>query len=236
MGSTVDRVAKGRGHDIVASFDVDNPLTEASGAEALNESEVVIEFSLPSAVLENIERYCEWGVTAVVGTTGWYDSMDQVARLVSASDAAVLYAPNFSLGIALVVRAIRAMAPLLDRLPEYDAFVHEVHHVRKVDSPSGTALMLGQTLVDSIERKRRIETEAVHGRIDPDVIHVSSTRAGTVFGTHTVGIDSAFDRISLMHDAKGREGFAFGAVKAAEWLRGRRGLYTLDDALADWVA
>ncbi|HEX7070767.1 MAG TPA: dihydrodipicolinate reductase C-terminal domain-containing protein, partial [Rhodothermales bacterium] len=174
-------------------------------------------------------------IPAVVGTTGWYASLDDVRRLVAERQASLLYAPNFSLGIALVVRALRGMMPLLDRLPEYDAFVHEVHHVRKVDSPSGTALLLGQTLIDGLARKSRIETETQHGRIDPQALHVTSSRAGTVFGEHAVGFDSRFDRIAIRHEAKGRDGFAFGAIRAAEWLVGRKGLFTLDDVLADWT-
>lgn len=234
MGTTVERVSIERGHEIVARFDIDNPLTGASDPEALNGADVVIEFSLPAAAMDNIRRYFAWGLTAVVGTTGWYDTLDEVRSLAHSSDAAVLYAPNFSFGIALLVRALRGIGPLLNRLPEYDAYIHEVHHVKKVDSPSGTAIMLGQTLLEQLERKERLESETVHGRIDPSVLHVTSSRAGAVFGMHTVGIDSAFDRISITHDAKGREGFAFGAVKSAEWLSGRKGLFTLDDVLEDW--
>lgn len=236
MGSTVERLAGDLGHEVVARFDVDRPLAAESDRDALNDADVAIEFSLPDAVIGNVHRYCEWGIPAVVGTTGWYDSIDEVRGIVSESGGTLLYAANFSLGIALVVKALQAMTPLLDRLPEFDVFVNEVHHVRKVDSPSGTALLLGNTLLNGISRKRRLETETQHARIDPDALHVSSTRAGTVFGEHTVGIDSQFDRISLTHMAKGREGFAFGAIRAAEWLRGRKGLYTLDDLLKDWIA
>ena len=234
MGSTVERLAGERGHDVVARFDVDRPLSEAN-PDALSGADVAIEFSLPDAVPGNVRRYCEAGVPAVIGTTGWYDALDDVREMVASSDTALLYAPNFSLGIALVVRALRGVMPLLNRLPEYDVFVHEVHHVRKVDSPSGTALLLGRTLLDGLDRKQRIETETQHGRIDPEALHVTSSRAGTVFGEHSVGIDSAFDRIAISHEARGREGFAFGALRSAEWLIGKKGMFTLDDVLADWV-
>ena len=235
MGSAVERLAREREHEVVARFDEYSPFTEAPGPEALNGADVVVEFALPDVAVDNIRRYCDWDLTAVVGTTGWHDEIDVVRELVEESDAALLYAPNFSLGIALVVRALRGMMPLLDELPEYDVFVHETHHVKKVDSPSGTARLLGNTLLDGIQRKRRIETETQHKRIEPEALHVSSSRAGTVFGEHEVGVDSVFDRIAVSHSAKGREGFAFGALKAAEWLHGRRGLFTLDDALQDWI-
>ena len=235
MGTTVERLASDLGHAVVSRFDVDHRLTDAPGAESLEGADVAIEFSLPDAAVENIRRYCAWGIPAVVGTTGWYDALDEVRVVVREHDASLLYAPNFSLGIALLVRALKGMLPLLDRLPEYDAFVHEVHHVRKVDSPSGTALLLGRTLVDGLERKHRVETETQHGRIPAEALHVTSTRAGTVFGEHAVGLDSRFDRLSFTHEARGREGFAFGAIRAAEWLQGRKGLFTLDDVLKDWV-
>jgi len=235
MGSTVERLAPGRGHEVVAKFDEDRLLSAQDSIEALNGAQVLIEFSLPNGVLPNVRRYCDWGLSAVIGTTGWYDHVDEVARLVEGSRASVLYAPNFSFGIALLVRALSGMAPLLERLPEYDAFVHEVHHVRKVDSPSGTALLLARTLVQALSRKERIESETQHGAIDPASLHVTSTRAGTIFGEHVVGLDSPYDRIALTHEARGREGFAFGALLAAEWLLGRKGIFTLDDMLDDWL-
>lgn len=235
MGSTVERVAVERGHEIVARFDENHLITAQETRESLGGADVLVEFSLPEAVLANVRRYCEWNLTAVVGTTGWYDHVDEVRRLVRESEGALLYAPNFSLGIALLTRAVSGMTPLLEKLPEYDVFVHEVHHVRKADSPSGTAMLLAQTLLNALSRKERIETETQHGRIDPAALHVTSTRAGTIFGEHEVGIDSSFDRISLSHQARGRDGFAFGAVKAAEWLSGRKGLFTLDDVLDDWL-
>lgn len=235
MGQAVERVGRQRGHEVAARFDAECPLTEAEGPEALSGADVAIDFTLPELALPHIERYCRWGLPAVVGTTGWYDGLDRVRRLVEREGAALLYAPNFSLGIALLVRALRAVTPLLEALPEYDPYVHEVHHVRKVDSPSGTALLLGGVLRDGLSRKARLETETQHGRIDPEALHVTAVRAGSVFGHHTVGLDSPYDHLAFTHDAKNREGFAFGAVKAAEWLQGRTGLFTLDDVLADWL-
>ncbi|MDX1421483.1 MAG: dihydrodipicolinate reductase C-terminal domain-containing protein, partial [Rubricoccaceae bacterium] len=147
----------------------------------------------------------------------------------------VLYAPNFSLGVAVLVRALRGALPLLDRLPAYDAWVHEAHHTGKVDSPSGTARLLADELLAGLARKERLETETVHGRIPPEALHVTSTRVGAVFGEHTVGFDSAQDQLRFQHVAKDRRAFAVGAVRAAEWVRGRAGLFTLDDLLDSWV-
>lgn len=235
MGSAVEALAVEQGDEIVARFDADRPLTEAAGSGALNDADAVIDFSLPDLALDHLRRYCAWDATAVVGTTGWYERVGSVEEWVDESHAAILYAPNFSLGVALLRQAVEAVAPLVDELPEYDPHVHEVHHTRKADSPSGTALMLAQVLLDGIGRKDHVEPEAQHGPIDAAALHVSSTRAGTVFGTHTVGFDSPFDSIELIHRAKNRKGFASGALRAARWLQGRRGLFTLDDLLADWL-
>lgn len=234
MGEAVEVLATERGHEIAARFNSDEPLLEADPSR-LDAVDAAIDFSLPSLAVDHIDKYCRWGVPAVIGTTGWYERLAEVKEQVAAHDATVLYAPNFSLGVALLVRALRAVGPLLENLPEYDAFIHETHHVRKLDSPSGTATMLAGILVDALTRKTRIETETQHGRINNEALHVTSTRVGGVFGKHTIGLDSPFDSLELIHEAKNRRGFAFGAVRAAEWLVGRSGLFTLDDVLEDWV-
>lgn len=234
MGTAVEALALERGHEVAAQFNSDRRLIDADES-ALTGIDAAIDFSLPSLAVDHIERYCRSGVPAVIGTTGWYERLDQVRGWVDEHDAAILYAPNFSLGVAVLVRALRAVTPLLDELPEYDAFVHEFHHVRKVDSPSGTASMIAGILLDGLTRKTRVETETQHGRIDADALHVTATRVGGVFGKHMIGFDSAFDSIELVHAAKNRQGFAFGAIRAAEWLGGRKGIFTLDDVLEDWI-
>lgn len=233
MGTAVGELAVERGHDVVARYDSDSPLP--AGEDAPEGVDVAVEFSLPHLAVDHIEQYCRWGIPAVVGTTGWYDRLADVRAWVADYDAAVLYAPNFSIGVALLARAIRAVTPLVNHLPEYDAFIHEVHHVNKVDSPSGTALMLGALLTDGLERKTHAEVETQHQRIAANAVHVSSSRAGSVVGRHAVTLDSPFDELSFSHQAKNRKGFAFGAVKAAEWLPGRQGLFTLDDLIGEWV-
>jgi 4-hydroxy-tetrahydrodipicolinate reductase len=218
----------------VARFDSGRPFLNAA-PEALDGVDTAVDFSLPDLALDHIRRYCEWNQPAVVGTTGWYDDLEAVERWVEEHDASLLYAPNFSIGIAVVRRALEAVTPLLDELDDYDPFVREVHHTNKVDSPSGTAQMLGNLLVDGLDRKSHVETETQHQRIDPDAVHVTSTRAGTVFGEHTVAVDGPYDQIAVTHRAKNRRGFAAGAVRAAEWLSGRQGLFTLEDVLRDWL-
>lgn len=230
-GSVVETMARERGHAIHARFNSTHPVTGEGAREALAGADAVIDFSLPSLALAHIERYCAWGVPAVIGTTGWHSQLPAVEVMVRDCDAALLYAPNFSIGVALLVRAVSSIAPLIDKLPEYDAYIHEVHHRRKVDSPSGTALLLAETLLRHLSAKTTIGAEAQHQRIAPETLHVSSTRAGHVAGHHTVCFDSPFDRIELVHDARNRQGFAHGALLAAEWLPGKKGLFTLDHLL-----
>ncbi|NBB74923.1 MAG: 4-hydroxy-tetrahydrodipicolinate reductase, partial [Bacteroidetes bacterium] len=212
MGHAVADLAAQRDHDVVATFDSSQPLLEASRG-ALQDADVAIDFSLPDVALDHIRRYCTWQQPAVIGTTGWYDALDAVEAWVDAHDATLLYAANFSMGVALLQRAVAGVLPLLDQLPDYDAYLHEMHHRRKVDSPSGTAHMLAEMVVNGLQRKSHVETETQHERIDPEALHVSSTRAGDVFGEHTVGLDSAFDHLTLTHRAKNRRGFAFGALR-----------------------
>jgi len=234
MGQAVAAEVADGPHDIVACFDSDHPFLDAERA-ALDDVDVAIDFSLPTLAVPHLQRYCEWCLPVVMGTTGWYDELEEVQSLVNEHDASVLYTPNFSIGVAVLSRAVDHVAGLMDEIEDYDAFVHELHHTKKADSPSGTARMLGEQIVEALARKDHIDSEAQHQRIDPAAVHVSSTRAGTAFGEHTVGFDSPYDRIALRHRAKNRRGFAVGALRAAEWLRGRTGLFTLDDVLDDWL-
>ncbi|PYS32537.1 MAG: hypothetical protein DMG14_34300 [Acidobacteria bacterium] len=144
-------------------------------------------------------------------------------------DSGLLYSANFSLGMNYFFRIVRRAAELMNRATEYDPYVHEIHHRQKVDSPSGTALRLAEILLEAIDRKKEILAKPPEGKIGPEMLHVSSTRAGVVAGTHTIGFDSEADSIELKHVAKTRRGFALGALTAARWLRGRKGIYTMDD-------
>jgi len=234
MGETVAKVAEDRDHTVDARFDSGRPF-EAAGPSSLEGIDVAVDFSLPSLALTHIRQYCEWNQPAVIGTTGWYDDLDAVEALVEKHDAGLLYAPNFSMGVAVVRRALDGVLPLLNQLEEYDPFVQELHHTQKVDSPSGTAQMLGELIVEGLERKERVDPETQHQRIDASAVHVTSTRAGSVYGEHTVAFDGPYDRVAVEHRAKNRRGFAAGAVRAAEWLVGRTGLFTLDDVLEEWI-
>jgi 4-hydroxy-tetrahydrodipicolinate reductase len=223
MGRQIESVAREQGDVIARVFDSKHPVT----AEALSDADVCIEFSTPDAVLRNIRAAVEARRDIVVGTTGWDQHLGEIRNAVK--ESGLLYSSNFSLGMNIFFRVVKRAAELMNRAPDYDPYIQEIHHRQKVDSPSGTALSLARILLGAIDRKKEILTGLPNGKIDPGMLHVSSTRAGVIAGTHTVAFDSDADLIELRHMAKSRRGFALGALTAARWLRGRKGVYTMDD-------
>jgi 4-hydroxy-tetrahydrodipicolinate reductase len=223
MGREIDAVAREQGDIIAQVFEVENPVRR----EALHDIDVCIDFSTPEAVVSNIRVAAEAERDIVVGTTGWSEHLPEIRQLVK--NSGLLHSSNFSLGMNYFFRIVRCAAELMNGAGGYDPYIHEIHHSQKVDSPSGTALTLARILVERIERKKEILSSASLGKIGPEFLHVTSTRAGAVAGTHTVGFDSEADLIELQHVAKTRRGFALGALTAARWLRGKKGIYTMDD-------
>jgi 4-hydroxy-tetrahydrodipicolinate reductase len=223
MGHEVEIAASEKGHKITAVFDIDNPLTVTSD---LKDAEVVIDFTLAHAVIDNLKNAAALGVPVVEGTTGWND---QLGILDSIDNLTVIHSPNFSIGVYQFTQLVAAAARLYGSLPEYDCYLHEWHHTGKADSPSGTAKKLGDVLLAGLRGKTGALYETSFRKIDPNQLHVTSTRVGRVPGTHEVGFDSVCDSIYLKHQAHGRAGFAQGAVRAAEWIRGRKGIFTMDD-------
>lgn len=232
MGKEVEVVAKEKGVNIVAVFDgAENPGGRALTKHALREVDVCVDFSTPEAVLENINAVARAGKNIVVGTTGWYDRLDDVKKVVKENHIGLLYASNFSLGVNILLKIVENAGRLFDAYADYDVSVHETHHNKKMDSPSGTALALAAIIMRQMRRKTEILSDAAHGQIKPHQLHVSSTRVGSVAGTHAVLFDSECDAVELVHTAKNRRGFALGAVVAAEWLKGKKGLFTMKDVL-----
>jgi 4-hydroxy-tetrahydrodipicolinate reductase len=232
MGKEVERVAHEKGCKVVKIFEVDeNQEGSALTKEALKAVDVCIDFSSPEAALSNIEAVAECGKNIVVGTTGWYDRLDYVRKLVKEKKIGFLYASNFSLGVNIFNQIVMDAAHLFEKHTQYDVSISEIHHRGKADSPSGTALTLGSTILQAIKRKSELVTETQHGGIKPHQLHVTSTRMGTVTGKHAVLFDSDADMIELVHTAKSRSGFAQGAIVAAEWLKGKKGFYTMRDVL-----
>ncbi|MCH9613556.1 MAG: 4-hydroxy-tetrahydrodipicolinate reductase [Chlamydiia bacterium] len=182
----------------------------ASSVAEPHEADILIDFSHPDAVIKHLEMAIELKKNLVIGTTGWYDQLDQVQTMVEKAGIGVVYGPNFSIGVYLMGELVKRAHELMEKFPEYDIAGVEYHHKHKVDSPSGTALSLG--------------------------VPFSSVRVGSLFGTHTVLFDSPEDTLEVTHRAKGREGFAKGALKAAEWILGKKGFYHFDHYLKDQLS
>lgn len=230
MGREIAGLAKERGIEYV-TVDPDGGDFDEITPEALGDADVATDFTHPEAVMENLRKYAEMGTNVVMGTTGWYDDMERVKNTVAGSDMGLIWSGNFSLGVNLFFRMVDFAARTVDNAAGYDVFLHEFHHNGKVDSPSGTAEMLGGILLENIRRKDELVFERLSRRIGKREIHVSSTRAGSIPGTHVVGFDSDADTIELKHTARNRRGFAEGALLAADFIIGRKGLYGIDDLM-----
>jgi 4-hydroxy-tetrahydrodipicolinate reductase len=233
MGRMIKSHAEARGHTITAVVDpqAEDATHSRLDAEACRGAEAVIDFSVPAAAMENIGAACDAGVPVVVGTTGWYERMEEARRMVEEAGIGLIWSGNFSLGVNIFFTLVKAAAQVFDRFSDYDPFVHEFHHNRKADSPSGTAEMIGNMLLERIERKQRLVKESLHRPIAAEELHVSSTRSGSIPGTHLVAFDSPVDTVELKHTARTREGFAAGAVAAAEWIADKHGFFAVEDMM-----
>jgi 4-hydroxy-tetrahydrodipicolinate reductase len=232
MGKEVENLAASQGVNVVAKFDIeDNPNGSGLDAASLRDAHVCIEFSVPDVVITNLRKVAECGKNIVIGTTGWGAKVEEAKRIVEERKIGLVYSSNFSIGMNVFMKLIERAARMFNHFEEYDVSVHEVHHKEKVDSPSGTALEIGKILLKHSERKKRILTEKLEGKIPPDELQISSTRVGSIAGIHTVTFDSSADTIELKHTAKTRAGFALGALLAAKWVNGKQGFYTMSDVL-----
>jgi 4-hydroxy-tetrahydrodipicolinate reductase len=210
-GSMVAEVARQRGHEVTVLCAADNPGGSALTASRLSETGAVIDFTSPHAVLANIGACIEAGKNVIVGTTGWYGEIPSVQKMVRDSDTGLLFGSNFSIGVNLFYEIARTAAAALRH--NYSGQIFERHHATKKDAPSGTAMALQQIMRDASGSK----------------LEITSFREGEVVGLHELVLNSEADRIYLCHDAKSRSGFANGAVRAAEWLVGRKGFFDFKD-------
>jgi len=234
MGRMIRQTAMERGHEVPVIVDPDHSPDEVTERKLSSTSlplDVIIDFTTPDSVLDNIKSYGNLKIPAVIGTTGWYSQMEQVARIVKDSGIGLIWSGNFSLGVNLFFQLVKGAGSLMNRFSEYDVMVHEYHHRQKADSPSGTAQMIADILVDVMDRKALPLSENPDRKLKEGELHVSSTRGGFIPGSHQVIFDSEVDTIKLEHCARNRTGFAKGAVMAAEWIKGRKGLYNIDDMM-----
>jgi 4-hydroxy-tetrahydrodipicolinate reductase len=210
MGRQIETVAISRGHAITCRL-----TSQHLNFDAIDEADLCIEFSAPHSAIENITHAARRHKPIVIGTTGWYEQLPEVEALADQHQVGILYSPNFSVGVQLTLQILSYAGTLINRFEEYDIAAVEYHHNQKKDCPSGTGLAIAETLEKSIDRLTSLPT--------------ASVRCGSIPGTHTVLFDSPCDTITITHAARNREGFAHGAVLAAEWLQGKQGLYTFAD-------
>ena len=233
MGKAIERVALERGHSINLKVGTSNAGASPKGCD------VAIEFSKPDQALANMRLCLDAGVPLVVGTTGWYDHLREVRSMVQATGGTILWTSNFSIGVNLFFKLNKYLAGMMDTQPGYGVHIDEVHHIHKLDAPSGTAITLARDIDLKTQRYSGWDlstaislTRPTTSNQQPTTIPITSERTGEVPGKHSVTWASTEDKITITHDAFGRQGFATGAVVAAEWLQGRTGLFTMDDVLS----
>lgn len=225
MGKTIERIALSRGHEIVSIIDVDNHQDFES--EAFKSADVAIEFSIPAVALSNYRKAFAAGVPVVSGTTGWLEHMDEVKAACTAGST-FFYASNFSLGVNLFFKLNEQLAKMMNAFADYDVSMTEVHHIHKLDAPSGTAISLAEGVITQLDRK---DSWVEGAEPTPNQLEIKAVREGEVPGRHTIEYESSVDTITITHDAKSSEGFALGAVVAAEFTQGKKGFLTMNDLL-----
>jgi len=223
MGHIIEKIAIGRGINVKAKIDpIANDATHKEiNKESLKGIDVCIEFTTPDVAVENIKKIAALKKNIVVGTTGWYEKTEDVKSIAKENNIGLIYSPNFSIGVNIFFRVMHEISKMMDTFNDYGVAITEAHHIHKKDAPSGTAKKISEIIKGNISRIVDIE--------------VKSIREGEIPGTHTVTFESNADIIKLEHEAKNREGFALGAVMAAEWINGKKGFFTIEDMMKEII-
>jgi 4-hydroxy-tetrahydrodipicolinate reductase len=224
MGKEIEKIALERGHRIVSVIDIDS--TENFNSDDFKSADAAIEFSQPSSAFENYKKCFAARIPVVSGTTGWLERLDEVKRCCREEGQTFFYASNFSIGVNIFFAVNKYLARIMNRFPEYDVSMEEVHHIHKLDAPSGTGITLAEDILENIDRKSAWKEG---GENAPEILPIRSIRRGEVPGIHEIIYESDADTVSIRHDAKSRRGFALGAVVAAEFVQGKKGFLTMND-------
>lgn len=226
MGKTIERIALERGHEIVSVIDIDN--LDDFESDAFKSADVAIEFTVPKVALSNYRKAFAAGVAVVSGTTGWTDELPALKKEIDETGKTLFWSSNFSLGVNIFMAVNKYLAAIMNQFPNYNVEMTEVHHTQKLDAPSGTAITLAEGILENLNRKTSWVKET---ETKPEEMAIKSIREGQVPGIHTIRYESEVDSIEITHDAKCREGFALGAVVAAEFTAGKKGLLGMGDML-----
>ncbi|WP_298326576.1 4-hydroxy-tetrahydrodipicolinate reductase [uncultured Dokdonia sp.] len=222
MGKTIESIATDRGHEIVARVNSPESFT-------LADADVAIDFSIPDSAVDHLTKCFEAGVPVVSGTTGWLDNYQDMIALCTKNKGGFIYASNFSVGVNLFFEFNRKLAAIMAPHKDYEVDMTEIHHTQKLDAPSGTAITLAEGIIEASDYTAWDLNEGQN--IQENHLPISAEREGTVPGTHIINYKSEIDTITLSHEAHSRQGFALGAVVAAEWLQGKQGVFTMRDVL-----
>lgn len=225
MGKTIEKIATERGHNVVLKISSAN--THELTKENLQKADAVIEMTQPEAALKNVLLCMEAGVPVTSGTTGWNSDIPKAQAAANENGTAFLYASNYSVGVNIFFELNQVLARLMNEQPSYDVSMEEIHHTQKKDSPSGTAITLANQIMERISRKSKWSEEEK----GDDILHITALREEGVPGTHTVTYHSPIDDIEIRHTAHNRDGFALGAVLAAEYIAGKKGVFSMKDVL-----
>ncbi|MGB0879438.1 MAG: 4-hydroxy-tetrahydrodipicolinate reductase [Polaribacter sp.] len=220
MGKEIEKIALNRGHSIVIKKDINDDCN-------ISLADIAIDFSVPSAAFDNISNCLNNNVPVISGTTGWLEKYDEVVSLCKKKNGAFIYASNFSLGVNIFFELNNQLAKMMNTLDDYQLSIEEIHHTKKLDAPSGTAITLAEGIIKNSSKK----SWELNGKTSKEMVSISAKRIPDVPGTHTVSYTSEVDTIAIKHTAHNRKGFALGAVIAAEWLLNKKGVFSMKDVL-----
>ncbi len=234
MGKEMERlIAEGGKHEVV-SISLKQKGDQLD-VEGIKKADVVLDFTSAEIVLENIKRVASLGKNMVVGTTGWYEHLDEVKRIVKKSGMGLIYSGNFSIGANIFFKIAAYASSLFAKFGNYDVYGFEIHHTGKKDSPSGTALRIAKEVMSNFPAKKKIQADKLNRQIQSDELHFASIRGGRNPGFHQAVFDSSADSITLSHQAHNRSGFGLGAILAAEFIKGKKGLHSFDEVFTEGV-
>jgi 4-hydroxy-tetrahydrodipicolinate reductase len=226
MGRAIEEIALQRNHQVILKLDVDN--ASSFTKENLSKADVAIEFTSPHSAFDNVMKCLEFEIPLVCGSTGWLDKWEEVKSFCEKKNGALVYSSNYSVGVNIFFEVNKRLADLMAKLPEYSLILEEIHHTQKKDAPSGTAVSLAEQILERLSRKKRWVN---HPSDKDDELQIISERLDPAPGTHKIKYHSDIDDIEIIHTAHNRTGFATGAVLAAEFIRYKKGIYTMKDVL-----
>ena len=232
MGKTIEQVIKDQNKEDEIVLTIGEDTLHELTIENLRKADVAIEFTRPDAAIPNINLCFDAGIPVVVGTTAWLDRLPEVTKLCQEKNGALFYAPNFSIGVNIFFEINRKLAAIMEHQPQYDVAIEEIHHTEKLDAPSGTAIKTAEVMLEELTRKSKWQLAGSEGVNHSSGLLITAKREPHVPGTHVVTYSSDADEIQIIHQAKTRRGFAEGAVMAARWLPGRKGIFEMKDLLS----